>query len=185
MILYYETEDNSLMHYGVPGMRWGRRKASANTLTKRAAYRQAKKEYNKAYNRADARAIAAFSPSKKQREANDKRWQDAFDKGTALNKAKAEYKKAKQADKKAFKAEKEAAQKAHQNSLNKYYKDDVNYSVDKYNYGKKGVERISKRMDKGMSSFKAHTIENGRIAATTALTSIGTLAAVGFIASKR
>lgn len=183
MNLVYETGDNTLMHYGVKGMRWGHRKASDNTLAKKAVYKQAKKDFNKAYNKADARAIAAFSPSKKHRQANDDRWQDAFDKGNAFNKAKQEYKQAKAADKKAYKAQKEAAQKAHQNSLNKYYKDDLNYIIDKHNYGKKGVERISKRMDKGMSSLSAHTIEYGRSMATTALTTVGTFAAIGAYAS--
>lgn len=185
MILYYETEDNSLMHYGVPGMRWGHRKASANTVAKRTAYRQAKRDFNKAYNKADALNIAAFSPSRKHRQANSARWDDAFNKADVMNKAKKEYKQAKKADKKAFKAEKEKAEKAHQNSLNKYYKDDVNYYVDKYNYGKKGVERISKRMDKGMSSFSAHTIEAGRALATSSLAVVGGIAAMGYIASKR
>lgn len=42
MILYYET-DNTLMHYGVPGMRWGHRKASAE----RTAYKSTRKQWLK------------------------------------------------------------------------------------------------------------------------------------------
>ena len=50
MILYYETEDNTLYHHGVKGMKWGHRKASAE----RAAYKSARKQWrkeSKTYNR--------------------------------------------------------------------------------------------------------------------------------------
>lgn len=50
MILYYETEDNTLYHHGVKGMRWGHRKPSAE----KTAYKNAKKKWRKearVYNR--------------------------------------------------------------------------------------------------------------------------------------
>lgn len=52
MILYYETEDNSLMHYGVPGMKWGKRKAKYIT-----AY-QAQKNATKAAEEARKKSVA-------------------------------------------------------------------------------------------------------------------------------
>ena len=85
-----------LYHHGVKGMKWGvRKKTDSNVASARAAYKTAKKEYNKSFNRANNRAFAAYSPIKKHRQANDARWEDAFNKAEALNKAKAEYKSAK------------------------------------------------------------------------------------------
>lgn len=75
MILYYETEDNTLMHYGIPGMRWGKRKArivgtdkhrnrgldDPNKLLKSKKYvtaYQAQKNATKAANEARNKSIA-------------------------------------------------------------------------------------------------------------------------------
>ena len=101
-------ENNELYHYGVKGMKWGvRKKPEYSSMTqdvrnKKAAYKQAKKEYGKAFNKAYDRAIAAYSPIKKHREANDKRWDDAWEKGNRFDKAKAEYKSARRAEKNAI-----------------------------------------------------------------------------------
>lgn len=87
-----------LYHHGVKGMKWGVRKARTKETElgrKKAAYKKAKKEYNKSFNKAYNRAIGAYSPFKKHRENNDKRWADAAKKGEKLNKAKSEYKTAK------------------------------------------------------------------------------------------
>lgn len=105
---YYncKTSDSELYHHGVKGMRWGvRKKTDSNVASARAAYKTAKKEYNKSFNKAYNRSIAAYSPIKKHRQANDARWDDAFNKADALNKAQNAYKKAKVKAKAKAKAE--------------------------------------------------------------------------------
>ena len=104
--MVYETE---LYHYGVKGMRWGHRKASYQSttagnspqrqayLTAKANKRAAHKEYKKAFNKAYNRSIAAWSPVKKHRQANDARWDNAIKKADASNAAKKAYKDAKKA----------------------------------------------------------------------------------------
>ena len=49
--------------------------------------------------------------------------------------------------------------------------------MDRYNYGKKGVERINRRMNKGQSHFRASTTETIQMVAKE---SVGSLAALGF-----
>ena len=58
-------------------------------------YKQAKKAYNKSFNRAYNRSIAAYSPSKKHRQANEERWNDAIEKAEAMRISKDKYKQAK------------------------------------------------------------------------------------------
>lgn len=61
----------------------------------KAQKREAKKAYNKSFDKAYNHAMQAYSPSKKRREANDKRWEDAYDKAEASRNASAAYKAAK------------------------------------------------------------------------------------------
>lgn len=108
----YVIVNGELYHHGVKGMKWGRRRwqnadgsltpagqkrynSAGDVKTTKAAYKQAKKDYNKAYNQWDNKRVAAFSPSKKHREANDKRFEEAMRKGEAANKAQKAYKDAK------------------------------------------------------------------------------------------
>ena len=104
-----------LKHYGVPGMKWGHRKAQTEVGAARKAYRQANREYTKSFNKAYNRSAAALSPFKKHRQANDARWQDAVDKAEAANKAKATLKKAKATAKAKVKAERALAKIEKQN----------------------------------------------------------------------
>lgn len=106
----YVIVGGELMHYGVKGMKWGvrrfenkngtltpagKRRYSDDVYEKKAAYKQAKKDYNKSFNKAYNKSVAAYSPIKKHRKANDERWDDAFKKAESANKAKTDYKKAK------------------------------------------------------------------------------------------
>lgn len=94
----YNTDE--LMHYGVPGMKWGRRKARPLSAVQQARrkYKTANKEYNKAFKKANryssTHLISQFVGKKAKAESN-KRWSDAADKARAADKAKAAYKKAK------------------------------------------------------------------------------------------
>lgn len=100
----YILVDGELYHYGVKGMKWGRRKRYNYTDVdrKRDAMKSAKKDYNRSFNKAYNRAVAAYSPIKKHREANDRRWEDAYNKGQAYDKARTAYKSAKKAQNKAI-----------------------------------------------------------------------------------
>lgn len=100
-------QSDDLKHYGVPGMKWGHRK-NPEVQAARAAYKKANKEYNKSFNRAYNRAHQAYSFSKKKREANDARWEDAFNKADALRDAKKTYKQVKATAKATAKAKAKA-----------------------------------------------------------------------------
>jgi hypothetical protein len=104
----YIIQNGELYHYGVKGMKWGVRR---NLSVKKAAYKKAKKEYDESFNKAYNKSLAAYSPFKKHRQANDARWKDVADKEDKFRTAKSEYKTAK----KEFKADakaKAATQKA-------------------------------------------------------------------------
>ena len=65
----------------------------------------AKKAYNKSFNKAYNRAFAAYSPSKKQRAANDARWEDAYEKAKTYADAEKNYKQMKKTYKQSVKDE--------------------------------------------------------------------------------
>ena len=119
----YVIKDDELYHYGVKGMKWG---VKRNLDQKKAAYKKAKKEYSKAFDKAYDRSIAAYSPFKKHRQANDDRWNEAANKAEKLKKAKAEYKTAKsafKADEKAKKAAEKAKAKLEKKQYNTFVKE--------------------------------------------------------------
>lgn len=104
---------DELMHYGVPGMRWGHRKALPIS-SQRARYDAAKQQYkadkkaysksfNKAYSYSSRHPISQYV-GKKQKAESGKRWDDAYDKATQLNKSKSAMKKAKKDRKQSMKS---------------------------------------------------------------------------------
>lgn len=101
----YILVDGELYHYGIKGMKWGiRKKRPENEVDRlRADRRSAKKEFDRSFNKAYNRSIAAYSPIKKHREANARRWQDATNKAKVYEKANKAYKTAKKAQTKAIK----------------------------------------------------------------------------------
>lgn len=95
--------NDELMHYGVPGMRWGHRKAQPISIGRqrlnnaRAEYKSANRAYSKSFNKAMNRSIGAYSPSKKQRQRATERWQQAGKDAERANSAKTKYKQEKAA----------------------------------------------------------------------------------------
>ena len=136
MNLFYETEDNSLMHYGVPGMKWGRRKAvptsgpgvkrygsqlSSNIQAAKAAKRA---RNNKIIDRADRQTEALYSKygsSKKFRSADGK---NVDRMNSELKSSKAQYKKdvanAKKSAVKSYEKEFNKADKAQESADKKW-----------------------------------------------------------------
>ena len=64
--------------------------------------------------------------------------------------------------------------------LNPHYTK-TNQNIDKVIYGKSGVRRISKRMDKGHTYTKAQKIKDGRQFLESTLLSVGTSALIGYM----
>lgn len=101
---YFNNEPGELYHYGVPGMRWGQRKANYsdsynNVRSAKTAYKQAKKSYSKSFNRAYnysnfTHPISSSIPGK-SRDKSQKNWKAAENAAGKMNKAKANYKQAK------------------------------------------------------------------------------------------
>ena len=101
---YRIIHDDELMHYGIPGMRWGHRKVQP-VSAERSRYKSAKenykkanrdysKAYDKAYNYSSTHPVSQWRNGHKKAEA-DRRWSDAYNKGKRANQAKLEYKQAK------------------------------------------------------------------------------------------
>ena len=103
---------DELMHYGVPGMKWGHRKALPIS-SQRARYDAAKQQYkadrkaysksfNKAYSYSSRHPISQYV-GKKQKAESGKRWDDAYDKAVQANKSKSAMKQAKKDRKQSIK----------------------------------------------------------------------------------
>lgn len=100
---------DELLHYGIKGMKCGvRNDKSISNLKRRyddskSNYKMAKRAYNKSFNAAYERSISAWSPIKKHREANDKRWGKAFEDAKKVRDAESKYEKIKKDRKNAIK----------------------------------------------------------------------------------
>ena len=111
MRLYYETESDALMHYGIPGMKWGvRKKYPASDTRKRfdsakAKFKSANKAYSKELNKAYRLSSNGYATlfSKKLRQKTAEQWDKAVEADLRRAKTKVAYKKAAQQRKSAIK----------------------------------------------------------------------------------
>ena len=95
---------DELMHYGVPGMKWGHKKARplsadrSRYVNAKSRYKADNKAYNKSFNKAysySSRHPISQYVGKKQKAESGKRWDDAYDKAVQANKSKSAMKQAK------------------------------------------------------------------------------------------
>ena len=104
---------DELMHYGVPGMKWGHRKALPIS-SQRARYDAAKQQYkadNKAYTKSFNKAYSYSNRhpisqhvGKKQKAESNRLWEDANNKAIQANKSKYAMKRAKKDRKQSMKS---------------------------------------------------------------------------------
>ena len=81
-VFFFLKRNDELMHYGVPGMKWGHRKAAPTTSVDRAKanYRAARKTYNRSFNKAanDAKILkeakSVYKAEKKQFKSDVERY---------------------------------------------------------------------------------------------------------------
>ena len=107
---YYNPD--VLCHYGVPGMKWGHRKAQSysdsynKVKNTKAAYKAAKKtytkDYNKAYNYSARHPVSQWSSKSGNKAEADRRWDKAIDSAKKQDSAKRAYKNAKKANREAI-----------------------------------------------------------------------------------
>lgn len=104
---YRLIRNDELYHYGVPGMRWGHRKAVPDSYaSSKAQYKAAKRAFNRshsrAYNYSAFHLMSQFTNPGKKAKA-DKLWEQAKKDGKKFNAAQKEYKreKARTADQRA------------------------------------------------------------------------------------
>ena len=102
---YFNTDgSDELYHYGIPGMRWGHRKARPLSA-ERSRYLNAKSQYkadnkaysksfNKAYSYSNRHPISQYV-GKKQKAESNRLWEDAYDKATQVSKSKSAMKQVK------------------------------------------------------------------------------------------
>jgi hypothetical protein len=96
---YRLVRNDELYHYGVPGMRWGHRKAVPDSYTSsKARYKAAKRAFNRshsrAYNYSAFHLMSQFTNPKKKAKA-DRLWEQAKKDGKNFNAAQKEYKREK------------------------------------------------------------------------------------------
>jgi hypothetical protein len=190
---------DQLYHHGIKGMKWGRRRwqnadgsltpagekrynSAGDVKSTKAAYKQANKEYNKSFNKAYNRASAAYSPFKKHREANDKRWEDVYDKAGQLREAKTAYKDAKfkqKVDAKAAKQKKAQLEKEY-GELEDQMTYGKNANTKKNAVLQKRMSEIEKELNssdgktnKGLSDKQKKALKVGAAVAGTALAAYG------------
>lgn len=166
MYEYYEYDDY-LMHYGVKGMKWGVRRYmnSDGSLTSagqkryggsevgraKLAVRAAKKDYNDAFNAYNNKRHQAFSLSKKKRQANSDRFDNALNKADALNKAKSQLKDAKAV----AKTEKMYSKQGKRQGMADFYKDKADSTQKKYDDTAKAFDKTAGRLDKEGKHLRA------------------------------
>lgn len=139
-LIYESNNTDELMHYGVPGMKWGKRKVrpQSGLDIAKSNYKTAKKEYSKSYNKAysySSRHPVSQFVGKKAKAESDRRWQDAYDKAENVRKAKDAYKNTKRTNK----TSKNAGA-----AIGKHIGNKLNKNREKRNAE---IERVKKRTD--------------------------------------